>query len=75
MQFDDVAAADDQLKEISLELKDDFIENLAISGDECALLVTQYGDMRTFISSADQESNESYGTSQFLTQRFNCLTA
>ncbi len=62
IQFDDVLDESDELKEISLELSDDFIISRAISGDECAILVTQYGDMRSFVSSADQESNESYGS-------------
>ena len=58
-----------------MELRNDYIEPLAEDGDLCALLVTQYGDLRTFVSSADQESIESYGTTQKLTEDFTCINS
>lgn len=61
--------------EIRMELKNDFIKAQAESGNLCTLLLTQYGDLRSFL--ADEIKNDSqldsFGNDGNLIQDFDCL--
>ena len=58
-------------KHISLTLDEAFIDTEAIADDLCSLRVTEFGDMRSFLS-ADAEPN-SYGTSEEMVEHFDCI--
>ena len=58
---------------LTLELKTSFVLEHADMTDFCMLLITQYGDMRSFISETSQDLLMSYGTTEHLVMPFNCI--
>ena len=57
-------------KKLILELDEAFIDTEAVTGNTCSLRVTEYGDMRSFISSTSETN--SYGESEDMVEYFDC---
>lgn len=58
---------------IYLTVENSVIEEFASYGDKCALSLTEYGDMRSFVSYEAEWG--SYGTETPLVDEFDCLSA
>ena len=59
-----------------MELKNDFIKAEAEPGNLCTLLLTQYGDLRSFLINEiknDSRLKDSFGNDGNLIQDFDCL--
>ena len=65
-------ASSTNTKVLSLTLDEDFIDDEADTGNLCSLRVTQYGDMRSFISSTAETG--SYGTTEDMVTYFDCIS-
>ena len=61
---------DDSSVDIDLELGANFIEKKTGEKEDCSIRLTQYGDMRSFISST--APSRSYGNSIEMVENFNC---
>ncbi len=61
---------DDSSVEIDLELETSFIEKKTKDSENCSIRLTQYGDMRSFISST--APSRSYGNSIEMVENFDC---
>ena len=60
-------------KKLTLELDQSFISVEASDSNLCSLRATQYGDMRSFVSTTAEGG--SYGSSIDMVEYFNCITA
>lgn len=56
---------------IELNLSRAFLTEVASAGNLCSLSLTEYGDMRSFISKT--APSNSFGTSKDMVQFFDCL--